>query len=63
MYAVVDANECIGCGSCEAVCPEVFRLNDEGKAEAYAEVTDELKDTAQEAIDICPVKCIAWDED
>ena len=25
----IDGIECIGCGSCEEVCPEVFRLNDE----------------------------------
>ena len=63
MYAIVDPNECIGCGSCEAVAPDVFRMNDSGAAEAYAEVTDALKDAAQEAIDICPVSCISWDEE
>ena len=31
---MVKVNEnCIGCGACTAVCPDVFDLNDEGKAE------------------------------
>lgn len=63
MYMVVEQSECIGCGSCEAVCPDVFRLNDEGKAEAYAEVTEALQASAEEAMNICPVNCISVDED
>ena len=35
MRAFVDQDMCIGCGLCEGTCPEVFRMNDEGKAEAY----------------------------
>lgn len=62
MYVMVEQADCIGCGSCEAVCPEVFRLNDDGLAEGYAEVTDALKASCEEAMDICPAKCISWDE-
>lgn len=36
MRAFVDQDMCIGCGLCEGTCPEVFRMNDEGKAEAYS---------------------------
>jgi ferredoxin len=25
----VDQDECIGCGTCEGICPEVFQLNEE----------------------------------
>ena len=25
----IDEEECIGCGSCEEICPEVFRLNED----------------------------------
>lgn len=28
---------CVACGACVAACPEVFRFNDDGEAEAYAE--------------------------
>ena len=29
---------CISCGACVAACPEVFRFNDDGEAEAYEKV-------------------------
>jgi ferredoxin len=29
----VDQDLCIGCGLCESLCPEVFRLSAEGKSE------------------------------
>lgn len=62
MYAMVDENECIGCGSCEALAPEVFQINDDGKAEAYAEANDDNKASVEEAMEMCPMKCISWDE-
>lgn len=62
MYAMVEQDACLGCGSCEAVAPEVFRMNDEGLAEAYAEVTEDLKPAVEEAMGMCPGSCIKWDE-
>lgn len=49
---------CISCGACIAACPEVFRFNDDGVAEAYAEVSPECEHTAVEARDSCPVSVI-----
>lgn len=49
---------CISCGTCVAACPEVFRFNAEDLAEAYAEVTEEVQETAEEARDSCPVSVI-----
>lgn len=49
---------CISCGFCVGTCPEVFRFNDEEVAEAYAEVTAENLEEAQEARDGCPVSVI-----
>lgn len=49
---------CISCGTCVAVCPEVFRFNEEELAEAYADVTEEVEETAKEARDSCPVSVI-----
>lgn len=58
MYATVES-DCIGCGSCEAVCPEIFRLNDDGLAEAYVNpVPSELEEKAKEAAAMCPVNVI-----
>ena len=33
---------CISCGACVAACPEVFRFNDDGEAEAYEKVMQPL---------------------
>ncbi len=54
----IDKEKCIGCGSCTAVCPDVFELDDNGKAclKEGKEETDEK--CAQEAVDICPVQAI-----
>lgn len=49
---------CISCGACVDTCPEVFRFGDEGTAEAYADVTEGLRETAEEARDGCPVSVI-----
>jgi ferredoxin len=27
----IDEDECIGCGSCEEICPEVFKLDEEAE--------------------------------
>ena len=53
---------CISCGACVAACPEVFRFNDEGVAEAYADVSPEYENTAKEARDDCPVSVIDIEE-
>ena len=37
MKAYVDQDVCIGCGMCTSLAPDVFQMNGEGKAEAYAE--------------------------
>ena len=47
MKAVVN-DGCISCGACVAACPEVFRFNDDGVAEAYAQVAPEYESTAIE---------------
>ena len=57
MKAVVN-DGCISCGACVATCPEVFRFDDNGVAEAYAQVAPEYESTAIEARDSCPVSVI-----
>ena len=55
MKLKVDQELCIGCGMCESLSPEAFRMNDEGKAEAYAEAG------SGEALESCPVGAISED--
>jgi len=58
----IDVDECIACGSCEEVCPGVFKLNEEL---GYAQVTDPegaSEEEIQEAMNICPAQCIHWED-
>ncbi|MBI2630124.1 ferredoxin [Candidatus Pacearchaeota archaeon] len=53
MKIKVDKEKCIGCGACEAICPEIFKMED-GKAKVIGK---ESKCT-KEAADSCPVQAI-----
>jgi ferredoxin len=49
MKLKVDKDLCIGCGACQAVCPEVFEIEDDGLATT---IVDEIKeDNVEDAID------------
>ena len=61
MKAKVDEELCIGCGLCADTCPEVFRMDGTGLAEAYADVSDATQAAAEEARDSCPVGVITID--
>ena len=59
MKASLDHAGCIGCGLCAETCPSVFRMADDGMAEAYVTdvpVGDEA--AAEDARDNCPVTVI-----
>ncbi len=62
MKALVNQDMCIGCGLCCGICEDVFRMNDDGKAQAYQPATQDNKSNVQEAIDSCPVSAISWVE-
>lgn len=49
---------CIACGMCVSLCPEVFQFNDDGVAEAYADITQETAEAAKDARNSCPVSVI-----
>lgn len=51
--------ECIGCGMCIDICPEVFEYNDEGLSTAKSEeISDSLNDSVTGAMEACPVDAI-----
>ncbi|NJK60270.1 MAG: ferredoxin [Oscillatoriales cyanobacterium SM2_1_8] len=56
----VDEGTCIGCGHCAYVARNTFALETEhGRARAISQDGD-AEEQVQEAIDTCPVDCIAW---
>lgn len=58
MKITIDQEKCIGCGTCEAMCPEVFRLNqDKYKAEVLKPEGAE-KCNSEEVAQACPVEAI-----
>ena len=60
MKASIDRDGCISCGLCPTICPEVFRMADDGLAEVYVdEVPEEVEDSAKEAEESCPVQVIS----
>ena len=60
MKVVVNHNNCIGCGACESICPEVFQINDEGLSSVIGKEEDfnNFKDEIQDAVDSCPTSAI-----
>jgi ferredoxin len=62
MKIKVDMENCIACGSCEALASNTFKLNSEGKSEVVNERGDS-DDKILEAAKSCPVSVISvWDD-
>lgn len=68
MKIVHERRKCIGCSSCVVICPKYWEMSEDGKAhllnsefnsEKGVEIL-EIKEIEcnQEAVDVCPVKCI-----
>lgn len=49
---------CIGCELCASTCSEVFRMDDDGLAQVFAQPAASEQAAAQEAADGCPVNVI-----
>jgi len=63
---VVDQDLCIACGTCVALCPEVFELKDDGKAivKTRLPVFDaKLKTKIKDTIESCAVEAISWEDE
>ncbi|MEG2322026.1 MAG: ferredoxin [Bacilli bacterium] len=59
MKVKVISDNCIGCGQCEAICDEVFNIQDDGFAHAInEEIKDDLKDDVNDAASSCPTSAI-----
>jgi len=59
----IDSYRCNGCGTCCAMCPDVFALNPlTGKAELI-DPDQEVTEAIRQAAAFCPEKCILFSED
>ena len=59
---IVNQEVCIGCGTCESICPAVFKLDGGGKAQVQEADYEANKDLIKQAIDSCPVTAITAGE-
>ncbi|MFA6190145.1 MAG: ferredoxin [Candidatus Staskawiczbacteria bacterium] len=62
---ILKREECIGCGSCAAVCPKYFEMVDDGKSHVVGAIKQEVEELEVEKIECseaaaetCPVQCI-----
>jgi len=62
MKVIVDGETCTGCGTCEEICPEVFRLENEVAEVKEDPVAPEREELCREAADSCPVDAISVEE-
>ncbi len=60
---VIVEEECIACGACEEICPEVFQLNESLGFAMVMNPGGGDEATIQEAIDSCPTQCIHWSDE
>ena len=55
----VNKDLCIGCGACQAVCPEVFEIEDDGLAAVVVEeIPEDVSEDAIDAKEGCPTNAI-----
>jgi len=50
--------DCISCGRCVEICPEVFEMGEDRAFVKVSEIPEPYQDAAQEAADECPTSAI-----
>ena len=54
----VNKENCIGCGLCVSICPEVFAIDENGKSEVLEDNIEKFKNAIDDSIKSCPVDAI-----
>ena len=55
MSISVNKDTCIGCGTCASLCPDSFKMGDDGKSEV---ISQEEGECVKNAVESCPVQAI-----
>ena len=59
MKAKVVRDNCIGCGACQAIAPNIFEIDDEGLSKVInEEVSKENEEDFKDALESCPTSAI-----
>ena len=56
---VVDPELCTGCGTCEGIAKDYFKVGDDGIAEVIKQYDEKDKDIINDAVDDCPSQAIS----
>jgi ferredoxin len=71
MRIQIDTDECIGCGQCEMMCPEVFEMLESGFAHVIdneqandpglepEKLEEKIQEKIVETVELCPVSAIS----
>ncbi|MBW1991845.1 MAG: ferredoxin [Deltaproteobacteria bacterium] len=62
-FPVIVEEECIACGACAEICPEVFQMNESLGFALVMNPGGGHEAAVQEAMDACPTHCIHWSEE
>ena len=67
MKVSIDQSKCVACGSCVAICPEVFEMKEDGTVDVREEwkgvdIPENLQAKVREAHDACPANAIVIEE-
>lgn len=54
----IDVYICNGCGSCESVCPEIFKMNEVLEKADLLVYKVPLTEALEKAVAFCPEQCI-----
>lgn len=64
MKAKVIRDNCIGCGACQAIAPNIFEIDDEGISVAkVTEVPNDDQEDFKDALESCPTGAITEDNE
>ena len=62
MKATIDRDGCVSCGLCAEICPQVFAIDDDGRAKVIAQPQRGNVHEAREAEASCPVQVISVED-